>query len=86
MLQHYKEECGRNGREIQQLRDENIQLKARVAYLLQKVDKQSELLKQLPTASSESGPSSSGTLPIPPPVVPPSNVSLCIDTPATDVI
>nr|VWO99479.1 Cytochrome P450 monooxygenase BOT1 (EC (Botrydial biosynthesis cluster protein 1) (Calcineurin-dependent protein 5) [Ganoderma boninense] len=73
MLQHYKEECGRNGREIQQLRDENVQLKARVAYLLQKVDKQSELLKQLPTVSSESGPSSSGTLPVPSPVVPPSN-------------
>ncbi|PIL29267.1 hypothetical protein GSI_09317 [Ganoderma sinense ZZ0214-1] len=74
-LQHYKEECGRLSRENQQLRDENVQVKARNAYLEQKNDKQAQLLRQLTTTgSSEGGPS--GTLPDPSPVVPPSNVAM----------
>ncbi|KAM5539719.1 hypothetical protein V8D89_006532 [Ganoderma adspersum] len=85
MIQHYQEEYGP---QIQQLRDENVQLKAKVAYLQQKaanlqqkVDEQSELLKQLQnTGSSEGGPSA--TPPDPIPVSGPSTSRLTM-TPAT---
>ena len=55
MVQHYKEEYGP---QIQQLRDENVQLKAKIAYLQQKVDNQADLLKRLQSAGSpEASPS-----------------------------
>ncbi len=74
MLQHYKQEYGR---EIQQLRDENVQLKARVALLHQKVDKQSELLKQA-SATGNSDLRASEARIDPGPLAQPSNVSLSV--------
>ena len=75
MLQHYKEEYGP---EVQKLRDENVQLKAKVAYLQQKNAELSELLRQASmTGHSETGPAA--TPPTSPVVGPPSNVSLYND-------